>query len=267
MPTGGITECSASERLEVFRRAHVECVDLSFSTISAYGSNAAMMHYFPVPETCSVLGSQGLYLVDSGGQYLGGTTDITRTFALGELTEEQRIDYTLVLKGVINLSRARFLKGAAGNNLDILARQPLWEQGLDYKSGTGHGVGCYLNVHEGPQNFSQHKRSGTALEPGMILTIEPGVYKEGRHGIRTENMVVVEEDCETESGTFYRFRTLTLCPIDTTPLKPELLSAEDVEWLNDYHRRVYEKLRPHLDEEEAGWLRQKTAAITALTVR
>lgn len=260
-PGGGVTECTAANQLEAFRRSCPDCVDLSFSSISGYGPNAAMMHYFPRPENCAMLESKGFYLIDSGGQYLGGTTDITRTFALGELTEEQRTDYTLVLKGVINLSRARFLKGSAGNNLDILARQPLWEQGIDYKCGTGHGVGHYLNVHEGPQNFSQHKKSDTPLEPGMILTIEPGVYKEGRHGIRTENMVVVEEDCETESGTFYRFRTLTLCPIDTAPLKLELLSREEIEWLNQYHQTVRQKLTPHLSAEESEWLEEKTRPI------
>lgn len=261
MPNGGVTECTAADRLEAFRRDCPDCVDISFDSISGYGPNAAMMHYFPRPETCASLEQKGFYLIDSGGQYLGGTTDITRTFALGELTDEQRTDYTLVLKGVIHLSRARFLKGAAGNNLDILARQPLWEQGIDYKCGTGHGVGHYLNVHEGPQNFSQHKKSDTPLEPGMILTIEPGVYKEGRHGIRTENMVVVEEDRETESGTFYRFRTLTLCPIDTTPLKLELLSPFEITWLNEYHHTVRERLSPHLSAEDAEWLASKTLPI------
>ena len=261
LPSGGVTECSAADQLEVFRREGPDCVDLSFSSISGYGPNAAMMHYFPRRETCATMEPKGFYLIDSGGQYSGGTTDITRTFACGELSDEQRTDYTLVLKGVINLSRAKFLKGSAGNNLDILARQPLWEQGLDYKCGTGHGVGHYLNVHEGPQNFSQHKKSDTPFEPGMILTIEPGVYKEGRHGIRTENMVVVEADCETECGTFYRFRTLTLCPIDTAPLKTELLSAVEIAWLNDYHQTVLEKLSPHLDTETAAWLETKTRPI------
>jgi Xaa-Pro aminopeptidase len=261
MPGGQVTECSAADRLEAFRRACAECVDLSFKSISGYGSNAAMMHYFAKPETCAKLEPKGFYLIDSGGQYDGGTTDITRTFALGELSDEQRFDYTLVLKGVINLSRTRFLKGSAGNNLDVLARQPLWEHGLDYKCGTGHGVGYYLNVHEGPQNFSQTKKSDTPLEPGMILTIEPGVYKEGRHGIRTENMVVVEEDCESESGTFYRFRTLTLCPIDTAPLQPELMSATEIKWLNEYHQTVQETLSPHLSGEEVAWLENKTRAV------
>lgn len=262
-PAGRVTECTAADQLEAFRRECPDCVDISFDSISAYGANAAMMHYFPRPETCAALESKGFYLIDSGGQYLGGTTDITRTFALGELSGEQKTDYTLVLKGVINLSRARFLKGAAGNNLDILARQPLWEQGIDYKCGTGHGVGYYLNVHEGPQNFSQHKKSDTPLEPGMILTIEPGVYKEGRHGIRTENMVVVEADRETESGTFYRFRSLTLCPIDTAPLKLELLSPEEIEWLNNYHATVLERLSPHLKPDETEWLGTKTQPIGA----
>ncbi|NLX25506.1 MAG: aminopeptidase P family protein [Lentisphaerae bacterium] len=260
---GGVTECSASNQLAQFRLTNSECVDLSFSSISAYGANGAMMHYSPKPETCAALQPHGFYLIDSGGQYLGGTTDITRTFALGELTDEQRTDYTLVLKGVISLTRARFLKGSAGNNLDVLARQPLWEHGLDYKCGTGHGVGYYLNVHEGPQNFSQHKRSDTPLEPGMILTIEPGVYKEGRHGIRTENMVVVEEDCETECGTFYRFRTLTLCPIDIAPLHLERLSPVEIEWLNAYHQTVRKRLNPHLTAGENAWLETKTQPISA----
>jgi len=258
LPQGGITECDAADRLEEFRRNNPDCTDLSFSSISAYGPNAAMMHYFPRPETCATLEPGGFYLIDSGGQYHGGTTDITRTFALGALTDEERTDNTLVLKGVINLSSVHFLKGAAGNNLDVLARQPMWEHGMDYKCGTGHGVGHFLNVHEGPQGFSQHKNSGTPLEPGMILTIEPGVYKEGQHGIRIENMVHVEADCETESGTFYRFKDLTLCPIDTTPLVGELLSDKERDWLNSYHRLVREKLSPHLTAEEARWLEDKT---------
>ena len=220
-----------------------------------------MTHYSPHPESCVTLEARGLYLIDSGGQYPGGTTDITRTMALGVLSDEQKADYTLVLKGMINLSSAKFRKGTAGNNLDILARQPLWANGIDYQHGTGHGVGYYLNVHEGPQNISPHKRSDTRLEPGMVLTIEPGVYKEGRHGIRIENMVVVEEDCETESGTFYRFHPLTLCPIDTTPLKLEWLSPVEIEWLNEYHQAVRERLAPHLSEEEAAWLKTKTRPV------
>lgn len=263
VPLGGIDEVSAADELERIRRSNPECVDLSFVSISGYGSNAAMMHYFPKRGNCASLDPKGFYLIDSGGQYLGGTTDITRTFTLGELSDEQRTDYTLVLQSVINLSTARFLKGTAGNNLDILARQPLWAHGIDYKCGTGHGVGCYLNVHEGPQNFSQSKLSDTPFEPGMILTIEPGVYKEGRHGIRIENMVVVEQDRETESGIFYRFRSQTLCPIDMAPLKAEMLSDAEIEWLNSYHQMVRERLSPHLAEDEQTWLEGKTQPFPA----
>ena len=258
---GGVDEVSAANELERLRRSHPECLDLSFISISGYGPNAAMMHYFPKSECCASIEPKGFYLIDSGGQYLGGTTDITRTYAMGGLTDEQCTDYTLVLKGVINLSTARFLKGAAGNNLDVLARQPLWEHGLDYKCGTGHGVGCHLNVHEGPQSFSQHKHSDTPFEPGMILTIEPGIYKEGRHGIRIENMVVVEEDRETECGVFYRFKTQTLCPIDVAPLKMEMMSEKEIGWLNDYHAQVYRRLSPHLGEQECEWLETKTKAL------
>lgn len=264
LPQGGLTECVAADRLEAFRRSHSECVDLSFTSISAYGPNAAMMHYSPVPETCATLRPEGLYLIDSGGQYPGGTTDITRTFALGDCSDEQRLDYTLVLKGVIGLTCARFLKGASGTSLDILARQPLWDRGGDYKCGTGHGVGYFLNVHEGPQSFSQGKGSITPLEPGMVITIEPGVYKEDRHGIRIENMVSVEEDRETECGTFYRFDTMTLCPIDTRPLKTDLMTAREIAWLNAYHQMVLEKLSPHLTTEEVRWLESKTLPIASM---
>ncbi len=258
LPQGGLTECSVADQLEGFRRSNPECVDLSFDSISAYGANAAMMHYSPQPETCATLQPNGFYLIDSGGQYLGGTTDITRTIALGELTDEQRIDYTLVLKGVIGLSAARFLKGVTGSGLDVLARQPQWDHGMDYKCGTGHGVGYYLNVHEGPQNFSQSKERTTPLEPGMVITIEPGIYKEGRHGIRIENMVVVESDIETEDGTFYHLDSMTLCPIDTAPLQTDHTTAAEIDWLNAYHQTVRERLTPHLDDAETAWLETKT---------
>ncbi|WP_372806545.1 aminopeptidase P family protein [Pontiella sp.] len=257
----GTDEFAAQEYLGQLRLSQPDCLDLSFNSISAYGPNAAMMHYSAKPDGCATLEPKGFYLIDSGGQYLGGTTDITRTFALGELTEEQRLDYTLVLQGVIGLSSARFLKGAAGTNLDILARQPQWERGLDYKCGTGHGVGCYLNVHEGPQGFSQFKRHEAPLEPGMVVTIEPGVYKEGLHGIRIENMVVVKADRETECGVFYRFDTMTLFPIDTAPLLTEIMSQKEIDWLNAYHQTVCEKLAPHLSDEEVAWLETKTAPI------
>jgi Xaa-Pro aminopeptidase len=264
VPKGGVNEVHAANELERFRRSCPDCVDLSFASISACGANAAMMHYFARRDTCAVLESEGLYLIDSGGQYFGGTTDITRTLALGDLTDQQRTDYTLVLKGLIGLSTARFLKGAAGFNLDVLARRPLWEQGLDYKCGTGHGVGCYLSVHEGPQGFSQSKHCDTPFEPGMVMTIEPGIYREGRYGIRIENMVVVEKACETDSGTFCRFATMTLCPIDTAPLKAGLMTESEIEWLNTYHRTVQERLSPHLSDEEQNWLQTKTRPFPAV---
>ncbi|VGO11717.1 putative dipeptidase PepE [Pontiella desulfatans] len=263
VPNGGVDEVDASDELERLRLANPECLDLSFTSISGYGPNAAMMHYCAKRGDCATLEPKGFYLIDSGGQYLGGTTDITRTFALGELTDEQRMDYTLVLKGVINLSSTRFLKGTAGNNLDVLARLAMWEHGVDYKCGTGHGVGCYLNVHEGPQGISAHKTCDTPFEPGMLLTIEPGVYKEDRHGIRIENMAVVEEDCETECGIFYRFRTQTLCPVDTAPLKAELMTEKELKWLNAFHQKVFDRLAPHLSAEERAWLENKTRPFPA----
>jgi Xaa-Pro aminopeptidase len=256
-----VTECEAADQLERVRRSHPECLDLSFSSISAYGPNAAMMHYSPRPTACATLQPRGLYLIDSGGQYEGGTTDITRTWALGPLSNEEKTDYTLTLKGLIQLSACRFLKGATGANLDVLARQPLWEAGIDYKCGTGHGVGHFLNVHEGPQNFSQSMKSDAELEPGMVITIEPGVYKQGRHGIRLENMVEVVEHQQTESGTFYTFKPLTCCPIDTAPLKIELLAPRDIDYLNAYHQQVFNLLSPHLTPTEKDWLARKTAAI------
>lgn len=264
LPKGGLTECAAADRLEAFRRSHSECVDLSFTSISAYGPNAAMMHYSPIPESCATLQPKGLFLIDSGGQYPGGTTDITRTIALGDCSDEQRLDYTLVLQGVIGLSCARFLKGASGMSLDILARQPMWGRGSDYKCGTGHGVGYFLNVHEGPQSFSQMKGSATPLEPGMVITIEPGVYKEDRHGIRIENMVSVVEDRETDDGTFFRFDTMTLCPIDTTLLQLDIMTVKEIDWLNAYHQMVLEKLSPFLGAEEMLWLESKTRPIAAV---
>ncbi|MFO7936780.1 MAG: aminopeptidase P family protein [Kiritimatiellia bacterium] len=257
--SGNLSEVDAADELRRIRLSHPDCLDLSFASISAYGSNAAMMHYSAEPGSCATVRPEGLFLIDSGGQYYGGTTDITRTIAMGELTDEQKMDYTLTLKGLIALSSVRFLKGARGVNLDVLARRPLWEYGLDYKCGTGHGVGCYLNVHEGPHNISQSVKSDTPLEPGMVVTIEPGVYKENKYGIRIENMVVVEADCETECGTFYRFRTQTLCPIDMTPLKMDIMSDQEISWLNTYHQSVVRRLADLLSEEEYAWIKKKCA--------
>lgn len=233
----------------------------SFDTIAAYRSNAAMMHYRATPENDTKIEAKGFLLIDSGGQYYTGTTDITRTLGLGVLTEEEKKDYTLVLKGMIQLSMAKFLKGTSGLQLDPIARSPLWKEGMDYKCGTGHGVGYLLGVHEGPQNFSSRKGAETPLELGMIVTNEPGVYKEGKHGIRTENMLAVQKVAETGDGTFYGFETITFCPIDTRPIEVHRLLDEEKAWLNAYHQKVFEALSPILSEEEQAFLREETASI------
>ncbi len=255
-----VTEYTAGEKLAAFRRQNPACRDLSFGSICGYQANGAMMHYSATPETAAKLERSGFFLVDSGGQYFEGTIDTTRTLALGPVSDEARRDYTLVLKGVIGLSRARFLAGTTGTNLDILSRAPLWAEGIDYKCGTGHGVGFYLNVHEGPQGFSQ-AWNANALKPGMVVTVEPGVYNAGRYGIRTENMILVAEDRRTDSGEFLCFETLTVCPIDTAPLLPELLTAEEKAWLNGFHRQVRERLSPLLDAVERAWLENKTRPV------
>jgi len=255
-----ITEITVGEKLEEFRRQQEDFMGPSFATIAAYKDHAAMMHYQATPEICHTIEREGFLLIDSGGQYLGGTTDITRTIVLGPITERQRRDFTLVLKGHINLARARFLYGATGSNIDILARLPLWEHGIDYKCGTGHGVGYFLNVHEGPQRLSQVPNN-VKLEKGMIVTNEPGVYIEGQYGIRTENEMLVVEDGETEFGKFLRFEPITYCPIDLNGVDPSLLSQEEKRWLNEYHRMVYELLSPLLDGGEREWLKAKTRPI------
>ena len=252
-----ITEMDASDQLLQFREGMEDFIEPSFETIAAYGPNAAMMHYSATEDNNAVLGKRGLFLLDSGGQYLNGTTDITRTIALGDLTPEEKRDFTLVLKGHINLISARFLQGSSGHALDVLARHPLWMEGEDYKSGTGHGVGYLLNVHEGLHRIASMPNS-VALEPGMVVTIEPGIYKEGKHGIRTENVVVVKEDIKTDSGQFYSFDMLSWCYIDTSCVDKELLTPNEVEWLNSYNKNVYEKLSTHLDEDVKAWLRVKT---------
>ena len=199
-------------------------------------------------------------MVDSGGQYFTGTTDITRTVALGELTEQEKKDFTLVLKGHINLIAAKFLQGTSGHVLDILARQPLWNQGIDYKSGTGHGIGYLLNVHEGPHRISTAPNN-IAMEPGMVVTVEPGIYREGLHGIRIENVVVVKEDIENESGKFLSFQLLSYCFIDRNCIVSGMLSKEEKKWLDLYHKEVYEKLKDRLSKDVAKWLEEKTKPI------
>ena len=256
-----ITEISASDKLTSIRAMGDNYKGDSFGTIAGYKDHAAMMHYSATEESKYELKAEGMFLVDSGAQYLDGTTDITRTFILGPITEEEKRDYTLVLKGHIALASAKFLRGATGVNLDVLARRPLWNYGIDYKCGTGHGVGFFLNVHEGPQGIRPAGNS-VVLEPGMILTNEPGVYKEGKHGIRTENTLIVEKDVVSEEfGEFYKFRTISYCPIDLEGVNVEMLSSEEKDWLNNYHKMVFEKLSPYLNEEEKEFLKHETRNI------
>lgn len=255
-----ITEISASKKLSELRSQGELAKGDSFGTIAGYKEHAAMMHYSATPESDYELKPQGLFLVDSGGQYLDGTTDITRTFVLGKITEEEKRDFTLVLKGHINLAKAKFLKGSTGCNLDVLARGPLWQYGLDYKCGTGHGIGFFLNVHEGPQGIRQNGNT-VPLELGMMLTNEPGVYKEGKFGIRTENVMVVVKDEINDCGEFYKFDTISYCPIDLNGVKVELLNDDEKEWLNNYHKKVYDKLSPYLNKEEKELLKIETREI------
>lgn len=255
-----ITEISASKKLSELREQGELAKGDSFGTIAGYKEHAAMMHYSATSESDYELKPQGLFLVDSGGQYLDGTTDITRTFVLGDITEEEKRDFTLVLKGHINLAKAKFLKGSTGCNLDVLARGPLWKYGLDYKCGTGHGIGFFLNVHEGPQGIRPNGNT-VPLEPGMMLTNEPGVYKEGKFGIRTENVMVVVKDEVNDCGEFYKFDTISYCPIDLNGVNVELLNEDEKEWLNNYHKKVYDKLSPYLNEEEKELLKIETREI------
>lgn len=255
-----ITEISASDKLENFRKERPLYFDLSFDTIGGYKDHAAMMHYKATEASQYTLKDEGFFLVDSGGQYYNGTTDITRTIALGKLTEEEKIHFTLVLKSHIALSSLKFLYGATGSNLDVIARQPIWKYGLDYKCGTGHGVGFLLNVHEGPQRFSQVPNT-VKLEKGMIITNEPGIYLEGKHGIRTENMMLVVEDEKTEFGQFMKFEAITYCPIDLEAIVKDMLTEDEKQWLNAYHKDVYVKLSPYLNENEQAWLKVATEEI------
>ena len=256
-----ITEISAADKLEELRRQIPEFLDLSFPTIAGYGPNAAMMHYEATPEKHAVLEPKGFLLVDSGGQYLGGTTDVTRTISLGALTEEEKYHYTLVAAGMLQMTNTRFLYGCTGRNLDIQAREPLWEKGLDYKCGTGHGVGYILNVHEGPHSLRWQYNPGaeeTVFEEGMDVTNEPGIYIEGKHGIRIENVMVAKKAEKNEYGQFMRFDTLTWVPLDRDALEPKYLSDRQKEWLGAYQAKVYEKLSPFLTEEEKNWLLRET---------
>jgi len=256
-----ITEITAADKLEELRREIPECIDLSFPSISAYGANAAMMHYAPTPEKHAVLKPEGLYLIDSGGQYLGGTTDVTRTVVLGEISEEMKLHYTKVAAGMLQLTNAHWLYGCTGRNLDILARGPLWDMNIDYKCGTGHGIGYILNVHEGPQNLRWKFVEGAVdavLEEGMDVSNEPGVYVEGSHGIRIENVMVAKNDEKNEYGQFMHFDTLTWVPIDMEAIEPKYMTETQYGFLATYQEKVYEKIAPYLTAEEAEWLRKET---------
>lgn len=261
VPQGNETEMSIDRKLYECRAEQPLFRGISFDTIAGYKEHAAIVHYEATPETDKPLAPEGLLLLDSGAQYADGTTDITRTIALGETTDDERRDYTLVLKGHIGLTRACFPQGICGTQLDVLARQAMWREGANFLHGTGHGVGAYLNVHEGPHQIRMN-HVPTPLRPGMTVTDEPGIYRAGRYGIRTENTLLVVPYRETEFGTFYTFEPLTLCPIDTRPIVRSMLTAEETEWLNAYHRMVYDRLSPLLDEEHRAWLESKTKQLT-----
>ena len=256
----GITEISASDKLEAFRAEQPLYRGLSFDTIAGYQAHGAIVHYEATPETDIPLKPEGFLLLDSGAQYLDGTTDITRTIALGPLTEEQKRVYTLVLKGHIQIELCKFPAGASGTQIDILARQALWREGLNYLHGTGHGVGTYLNVHEGPHQFRMEWKPAP-LVAGMTITDEPGIYLAGKFGVRIENTLLITPYKETEFGQFLQFEPLTLCPIDTSPILRELLLPEEAEWLDRYHQLVYNTLASHLDAEEVAWLREACSPI------
>lgn len=255
-----VTECSAAEYLEECRRQQDLFVDLSFDTISAYGAHGAMMHYVATPETDAALKPEGFLLVDSGGHYLEGSTDITRTIALGELSDQEKNHFTAVCRSNLNLAAAKFLYGCSGSHLDILARGPLWNLGLDYKCGTGHGVGYLLNVHEGPNSFRWRKTPGQSdegiLEAGMVTTDEPGIYLEGNYGIRIENELLCKKADKNEYGQFMEFEIITYAPIDLDAILPEQMTLFERRLLNEYHHMVYEKLAPCLEPEVRDWLKE-----------
>lgn len=253
-----ITELDAEAKLHALRLEQPNCIGESFGTISAYGPNAALPHYTASAANHAEIRPEGLYLLDSGGQYLSGTTDTTRVIALGPCTDEQMTDYTLVLKGLIAVSRLRFPRGTRGYQMDVLARLPQWERGINFGHGTGHGVGYFLNVHEGPQSISPNPIDA-ALQPGMITSVEPGIYRPGKHGVRIENLVLCVEHDKTEFGEFLAFETLTIAPIFTNVVKKSLLNAEERAWLRGYNRMVVRKIGRYLTPDERAWLQTQVS--------
>ncbi len=260
-----MTEICVAEHLEELRREQEGYLEASFDTISAYGENAAMCHYSATPESDKTIEAKGLYLVDSGGQYYEGTTDITRTIALGPVTEKEREHFTLVAISMLRLGHAKFLYGCRGLSLDYIARQPLWERGLNYDHGTGHGVGYLLNVHERPNGIRYkmvpERMDSAVIEEGMICSDEPGLYIEGSHGIRTENLIVSKKGEKNQYGQFMEFEFLTFVPIDLDALDVTLMEERDIQYLNEYHRQVYEKISPYLTGEECEWLKAVTRPV------
>ena len=260
-PGGKLTEVSLGKTLRDLRLADPSCVDESFHPIIGWNAHGAIVHYEATEETDFTIEGDGLLLVDSGGQYTFGTTDITRTVAIGTPTEDQKHDFTLVLKGHIALSCVKFPEGTRGAQLDVLARQFLWAEGKAYYHGTGHGVGFFINCHEGPQNIRLNENPAR-LEPGMVTSNEPGLYLEGKYGIRTENLIAVEKYMTTDFGPFFRFETLTMFPYDKNLLDLSILTQPEIDWINNYHKTVYARLAPHLSDEEKKWLEEKTSPIT-----
>lgn len=261
VPEGSVTEVTVDEKLREYRSQQDLFVGESFSTIAGYAENGAVIHYRAQSATCLKVEPKGLLLIDSGGQYKDGTTDITRTVAVGELTKQMRIDYTNVLKGHIGIATAIYPEGTRGSQLDILARRALWDNCQTYWHGTGHGIGHFLNVHEGPQNI-RLEENPTVLKVGMVTSNEPGIYRANEYGIRIENLIVTQEYKKTEDfGMFYGFETITLCPIDTTPIVKKLMTKKEIKWLNNYHKMVFAKLKKQLNKEEKEWLKGKTRSI------
>lgn len=254
---GGQTEMSIDKKLTSLRAEQNLFRDISFDTIAGYQAHGAIVHYEATPETDAPLLPEGLILIDSGAQYQDGTTDITRTMALGPVTEEMKHVYTLVLKGHIQLELAKFPDGASGTQIDALSRECMWREGYNFLHGTGHGVGSYLNVHEGPHQIRMEWKP-TPLRAGMTVTDEPGLYLKGKFGVRIENTLLIKDFVETTFGKFLQMESLTLCPIDTAPIDVDMLLLQEVEWLNAYHREVFEKLSPYLEDEEVGWLAEAT---------